>query len=135
MPFARLTLLPAPTQHQVDRLHMGLSSLIASVLRKRHDLTSVLVVTPAPLSWSINAVAVHVTAHLEVFVTAGTNTEAEKRDFIRSAMAALRQVVPGLAVATYVVVHELPGTDWGYDGQTQTDRAAKPPSGQSIPPI
>ncbi|MGV8989459.1 MAG: tautomerase family protein [Cypionkella sp.] len=68
-------------------------------------------------------------AHLEVFVTAGTNTEDEKRQFIRSAMAALRKVVPGLAEATYVVVHELPGTDWGCDGQTQTARATNPQKG------
>ncbi|MEO8242440.1 MAG: hypothetical protein ABI832_09000 [bacterium] len=131
MPFARLSLVPAPAQHAIDRLQTDLSDLIASILRKRHDLTSVLVLAPAPSAWSIGAVAVHATAHLEVFVTAGTNSETEKRDFIRLAMATLRQVVPGLAEATYVVIHELPGTDWGYDGQTQTDRAAKPKVAQS----
>jgi 4-oxalocrotonate tautomerase len=129
MPFARLTLAPTPSQDQVVRLHTDLTALIASLLRKRHDLTSVLVETPGLSAWSIDALARGAAAHLEVFVTAGTNTEAEKREFIRSAMAAVRNVLPGLAEATYVVVHELAGTDWGYDGQTQTDRAAKPPKG------
>ncbi len=129
MPFARLTLVPAPSQDQIDSLHKDITGLIASVLRKRHDLTSVLVETPVPAAWSIDAMARGAAAHLEVFVTAGTNTEVEKRQFIRSAMDTLRNVVPGLPEATYVVVHELPGTDWGYDGQTQFERSASPQKG------
>jgi phenylpyruvate tautomerase PptA (4-oxalocrotonate tautomerase family) len=56
MPFARLTLAPVSTQDQVYRLHADLTDLIAKVLRKRHDLTSVLVETSVPRAWSINAV-------------------------------------------------------------------------------
>lgn len=51
-------------------------------------------------------------AHLEVCVTLGTNTEAEKRHFIGNAMRLLRHAVPSLATATYVVVKELSATDW-----------------------
>ena len=65
------------------------------------------------------------TALLEVQITAGTNTVAEKAAFVALAHAELqRQLRAGrpLAAATHVVVPELPATDWGYGGQTQAAR-------------
>ncbi len=123
MPFARLTLKSAPAPDLAHSLATGLTDLIARDLRKRHELTSVLVETPAACHWTIGATAKDTAAHLEVCVTTGTNSEEEKRIFVGSAMALLRRALPGLATATYVVVKELPACDWGFDGQTQADRA------------
>lgn len=58
-------------------------------------------------------------------MTAGTNSEEEKRAFVGNAMLLLRRTLPSLAAATYIVVKELPAINWGYDGQTQADRAEK----------
>lgn len=124
MPFARLTVIPAPDLG--PKLAADLTDLISHDLEKRHDLTSVLVETPGPGLWTIGAVPTAAAAHLEVWVTAGTNSESEKQQFVANAMALLRQALPGLARATYVVVTELPATNWGYDGRTQADRAQHP---------
>ena len=124
MPFARLTLIPTPSSETVQRLTDELTALIAKDLGKRYDLTAVLVETPEPARWTIAASAHEVAAHLEVCVTAGTNTDVEKAHFVRNAMQLLRQVMPTLASATYVVVQELPAANWGYDGETQAARAA-----------
>ena len=65
------------------------------------------------------------TAFLEISITAGTNTEAEKAAFIAAAFAELeRQLGDGkpLENASYVIVRELPASDWGYGGQTQAQR-------------
>ena len=123
MPFARLTLPTAPPPDTANRLAIVLTSVIAEYLGKRHELTSVLIETPASAHWTIGAENCEVAAHLEVCVTAGTNTEEEKRTFVRNAMALLRREWPTLAEATYVVVKELPAASWGYDGRTQADRA------------
>ncbi|MAZ82085.1 MAG: hypothetical protein CME90_00500 [Hoeflea sp.] len=123
MPFARLTLHPAQTPDTTSRLAADLTSAIAKDLGKRHELTSLLIETPASARWTIGAEDREVTAHLEVCVTAGTNSEEEKRIFVRNAMALLRRALPTLAEATYVVVTELPSVNWGYDGRTQADRA------------
>ena len=40
-------------------------------------------------------------------------------------MLVLQRSLPTLATATYIVVKELPAINWGYDGQSQADRARK----------
>ena len=122
MPFARLTISPALPPKATQGLLADLTGLIAADLGKRHDLTSVFLEVPAG-GWAIGAAEQTQAAHLEVCVTAGTNTAEEKRAFIAHAMQSLRREMPLLPLATYVVVRELPATDWGYDGQTQADRA------------
>lgn len=123
MPFARLTLTPAQSPQLAAKLAADLTDLIAQHLRKRHDLTSVLIAAPAGL-WSIGASPQPVAAHLEVTVTTGTNSGAEKQNFLSAAMGLLRSALPGLHVASYVVVTEVAASDWGYDGQSQAARAA-----------
>ena len=123
MPFARLTLIPAQPAETTQRIAADLTDLIARDLGKRRDLTSVLIETPGPYQWTIGANACKSAAHLEVCVTFGTNSADEKQGFVKSAMALLRRELPEIADATYVIIKELPGGDWGYDGRTQADRA------------
>lgn len=123
MPFARLTLTSIPTLDQANHLATELTGLIAHDLGKRQELTSILVETSGIFHWAIGAEGRLTAAHLEVCVTAGTNSEQEKRAFIANAMTILRTVLPGLNPATYVVIRELLATDWGYDGRTQADRS------------
>ena len=123
MPFARLTLVPAVPETDARTLAAALTDLIAKDLDKRRDLTSMLIEMPQNVIWSIGAEPVEATAHLEVCVTAGTNSEAQKRSFIANAMAALRPAVPGLSATTYIIIREMPASAWGYDGRTQADRA------------
>ena len=65
------------------------------------------------------------TALLEISITQGTNTAEEKEAFIAQTWRELeRQLGAGqpLEPASYVIVREVPGTDWGYGGQTQAGR-------------
>lgn len=63
------------------------------------------------------------TASLEVFITAGTNSEAEQAAFISAAVHLIHQVT-GQRPETplYVVLHNINATHWGYDGRTQQSR-------------
>ncbi|MDQ0422583.1 4-oxalocrotonate tautomerase [Peteryoungia aggregata LMG 23059] len=123
MPFARLTYHPPHPDREQD-LARAVTDLVANDLAKRHDLTSVQIEATPAQTWTIGGEPQAAAAHLEVFVTAGTNTVDQKRQFLKRAMALLRAEWPELPAATYVVVHELPATDWGYDGRSQADRAA-----------
>ncbi len=123
MPFARLTTIPTLTPEVANQIAVDLTELIASGLGKKHELTSVLVGNPNEGVWTIGATTQETCAHLEVYVTTGTNSEDEKRTFVANAMSLLRQAAPDLSVATYVVIAELPASNWGYDGVTQADRA------------
>ena len=65
------------------------------------------------------------TAWLEISITAGTNSEAQKARFIQAAFDELQRLLApggGFEVASYVTVRELPATDWGYGGRTQRAR-------------
>lgn len=126
MPFIHVRTTTPPTAEQTARITQDITRLMASTLRKKAELTAVLVEpTASGASWGIGGEAVAVAAHIDATVTAGTNTKDEKAEFISQAHAMLRGALgDGLPVATYVIVTEVPGENWGYAGQTQASRAA-----------
>ncbi len=127
MPFVNIKVAgPTLAPEQVQRLQREATRLMADVMRKKHDLTAVLVEQVDGPRWTIGAAPVRAAAHLDVKVTAGTNTADEKRRFVAEVMQLLRSVIgPALDPVCYVVVHEVAADAWGYDGRTQADRAAQ----------
>jgi len=125
MPTLQLKLtpvLPAPAQ---AALAAELTQLTATVLGKRPEVTAVLL-EPVP-QWFIGGVPVtQATAWLAISITAGTNTAEQKEAFVAQAYALLQRHLGSLAPASYVIVHELPASDWGYGGQTQAARHSRP---------
>jgi len=126
MPFLRLTLdreLPAADR---TRLAVVLTELTAAVLGKNYSLTALAIDVVPASHWTIAAESLAerraASAHLDVKVTAGTNTAQEKAAFIEGAHAALESVLGALAPATYIVIDELPADAWGYSGRTQAAR-------------
>ncbi len=124
MPFVRMTVSgPALAPTQVSLLHTEMTELMASILGKRSDLTSVLVEQPAMAGWAIGGTPARVAAHVDATITAGTNSSEQKARFIDKTMRLLRSVLgPDLHSATYVVVTEVAANSWGYDGRTQESR-------------
>ena len=114
MPFVRITVSgPALSPKQVRLLHIEITQLMASVLGKRADLTSVLVEQPATADWAIGGTPVRIAVHLEATITAGTNSPEQKARFIEKAMGLLTSVLGSeLNPATYIVVNEVPANAW-----------------------
>lgn len=125
MPFVNIKVAgPVLTQDQVRHLQEGATTLMADVMRKKRELTAVLVEQVPISGWSLGANSIGMAAHLEAKVTQGTNTTDEKARFVGEAMSLLRSVLgPDLNPVSYVIVHEVPADGWGYDGRTQADRA------------
>lgn len=130
MPTLQLKLCPAAevplaTAAQAT-LAAELTQLTAEVLGKRPEVTAVMVALLPPAQWLVGGAPVpQATAWLEICITAGTNTATEKAAFIEQAHALLQRHLGALAPASYVIVHELPATDWGYGGRTQAARQAQ----------
>ena len=126
MPTLNLKIAPLQNPEQYARLARALTALTAEHLGKRPEVTALVVQDLPAAQWFIAGREVRrPTALLEIDITAGTNTQAEKAAFIEAAHAELRsQLGAGgeLEAASYVIVHELPATDWGYDGRTQRAR-------------
>lgn len=128
MPTLTLKLAAAHDPERDQALAAALTSIATATLGKRAEVTAVLMEDLPAARWFVGAQAVQrPTALLEISITEGSNTAAQKAAFIEAAFAELQsQLAPGSALeeASYVIVREVPATDWGYGGKTQQARQA-----------
>lgn len=126
MPTLNLRIAPLQNPERYAALARALTRITSEQLGKRADVTAVMIDDMPAARWYVGGRDVqHPTAMLEISITQGTNTAAEKKAFIEAAFAELqRQLAAGGALeeASYVIVRELPASDWGYDGVTQLER-------------
>lgn len=132
MPTLQLKVAPLLNPEQYRALAHALTRLTAQHLGKREEVTAVVIDDLPTVRWYVGGRDVErATALLEITITAGTNTVAQKQAFVAAAFAELeRQLGYGqpLEDASYVTVREVPATDWGYGGQTQAARRQKAPA-------
>jgi 4-oxalocrotonate tautomerase len=138
MPTLRLQIAPLQNPERYAALGAALTRITAQVLHKRPEVTVVTIDDlPAARYLVGGRAAEQPLACLEISVTAGTNTADEKRQFIQQAHAELhRQLSAGATLlheASYVIVRELPASDWGYGGHTQAHRQAQRALNQAAP--
>lgn len=128
MPTLHLKVSPLQNPPRYRTLAAALTRLSAEHLGKHAEVTAVMIEDLPAARWYVGGQDVQrPTAFLEISITQGTNTAPEKAAFIAAAYTELQaQLGAGqlLEPASYVVVRELPGTDWGYGGQTQAARHA-----------
>lgn len=126
MPTLVLKVAPLQNPERYRQLAQALTDLTVQWLGKRREVTAVVIDDLPAARWHIGGEpAEHATALLEISITAGTNTAQQKAAFIEAAFAELQRQLAGggaLAEASYVIVRELPASDWGYGGCTQLER-------------
>ena len=126
MPTLVLKIVPLHNPERYRALALALTDLTVQCLGKRREVTAVVIDDLPAARWHIGGDPVDLpTALLEISITQGMNTAEQKAAFIAAAFAELQhQLAAGgeLAPASYVVVRELPATDWGYGGHTQQAR-------------
>ena len=125
MPLINITLAGASlAPSTIQHLQQETTRLMQSILRKEAALTVVSITQLPAGAFSANGQAVAAAASLQAMITAGTNSAAEKADFIFAAKSLLTVAIGQTAAPIYVALHELPAESWGYDGQTQAARKA-----------
>lgn len=126
MPTLQLKVSPPQTPERCQQLAAALTQLTAHTLGKRADVTAVTITELPATQWFVGGQQVsQPTAMLDIAITQGTNTAAQKAAFIAAVFAELQhQLAPTSALheASYVTVREVPGSDWGYGGVTQAGR-------------
>lgn len=124
MPYLKLA-YASPAAVATADLAATLTALTVELLGKKRELT-VVAIEPLPVeAWFVGGTALGAGesgAVLEIRITEGTNTKAQKAAFIRAAFDALASALPGLHPASYVTIHEPPADAWGYSGETQEYR-------------
>lgn len=126
MPTLVLKVAPLQNPPRYQQLAQALTRLSTLHLHKRAEVTAVVIEDLPAARWFVGSQPLQrPTALLEISITAGTNTAAEKEAFIAAAYAELaQQLGEGLPLedASYVIVREIPAGDWGYGGVTQAAR-------------
>ena len=126
MPTLNLKVAPLLNPPQYRALANALTRLTVLHLGKREAVTAVVIDDLPAARWYIGGRSVErATALLEISITSGSNTTAQKDAFIASAFAELQdQLGNGQALeeASYVIVREVAATDWGYAGISQAAR-------------
>ena len=140
MPTLQLKISPPQDPGRCQVLASALSALSTRLLGKRQEVTAVMVEALPAARWFVDGRPVQgPTALLEISITQGSNTAGEKSAFIEAAFHELQrqlgEVTGGLEPASYVMVRELPATDWGYGGITQlARRGMREPATPSLAP-
>jgi len=126
MPYLNLKLSGPPSTETARLLAATLADLTTDVLGKKREVTSVGVEFVSAEHWFVGGPAVAeqalATFYLEVKITAGTNTKDEKAAYLRLAFDALAERLGHVHPASYIVIHELGGDNWGFEGRTQEYR-------------
>ncbi|MBP5986850.1 MAG: tautomerase family protein [Azonexus sp.] len=131
MPFLHLQFGQTISSAQKRSLARRSTDLIAAILHKRAEVTAVRIDCIADDGWHLagEPVADGLTpAHSTLYITAGTNTPAEKAEIIVALHRLLADTCGPLPEASYLVIHEMPAGNWGYDGQTQAARQQARPA-------
>ena len=128
MPFINIAVAGSPlSSAQKQQLFDETTRLMGEVMRKNPNLTAVRIDQLDGDDWAIGRKTAttrgQTAVHMDIKVTAGTNTDEEKEEMIRRGMEMLKHTVGMLPEASYIVIHELDAAAWGYDGRTQGSRA------------
>ena len=126
MPILNVKLRATPSSETSFRIASTLTDLTVEILKKKRDLTAVAIEYVAATDWFIAGTALagqqFSTFHLDIKVTEGTNTKDEKALYVSRVFAAVGGIIGPLAPASYIVVHDVRGDSWGYQGETQEYR-------------
>lgn len=123
MPYVQIRLLGQQAPN-TSRLGEEATRLMAEVLRKRREVTVVEVVNTQNAWHAGGKQIAGPAAYVDVKITQGTNSEQDKARLLAEFQALLERELGPLAAPAYVVIHEIPATDWGYGGQPQASRLA-----------
>lgn len=126
MPYLNVKLCATPAAEITAAIALQLTELTATVLHKKRELTAVSVEYIPPGQWFIGGDTLdgqnRPTFFLDVKVTQGTNSEEEKAAYIAQVFAAVEALLGEIHPTSYIVIHEVRGDAWGYQGQTQAFR-------------
>ncbi len=136
MPFININLsreLPEKIQSQLVE---GVTQIMKSTLGKKAELTATTITTTKHDKWFIHCDQLaninENSAQVIARISENTNTEEEKARAIEQLYDLLDRLCGPISETSYIMLDEVPMTDWGYGGQTQENRRIKRTTDGSI---
>mgnify|MGYP000203371006 FL=1 len=95
-----------------------------NILNKKPEVTSVLVEFVPFDTWNINKDNLK-TFNVDIKITKGTNTKNQKAEYIKETYLNLKEILGDITPASYIIIDEIEGDSWGFEGLTQEYRYIK----------
>ena len=93
------------------------TALMTRVMKKKSERVSVQISLEAPHLWAVGRKKVAemsgCAVRMNIDITEGTNSIAEKEDMVAASTEMLDQVLHINPDATYIIINEIPGVSWG----------------------
>jgi 4-oxalocrotonate tautomerase len=124
MPYISVKVLGGKSAEKAASIARLVTDHTASVLLKKRELTAVSVEFLEPSQWFVGGTACEAksTFFLEIKVTEGTNTKDQKASYVSQVFKSMEEVLGKLHPASYIVIQDVRGDSWGYEGLTQEYR-------------
>jgi 4-oxalocrotonate tautomerase len=126
MPFLNVLVAAPASAGLTAKIAAALQELTRLHLKKDPALMAIAVQFVAPEQWFVGGsslAAQHKASFwLDIKVTDATNTKGEMAAYIAAVYAAFGELIGPLHHESYVLVHPVPASAYGYGGQTQERR-------------
>jgi len=129
MPFLNVKISGDESPDTSKQVAEVLGTLTAKILGKKRELTSIAVEQVAGNQWFVGGTPISSqevkTFYLEIKITEGTNSKDEKAAYLKEVWPAMETILGKLHPASYIVITDVSGDSWGYEGATQEFRYIK----------
>jgi len=133
MPYINIRVGTRLTDQQRAELAGRTTDAMNTIMGKKRVVTVVHIDESVAQNWSVNGRSLTPVdarpAYVDIKITEGTNNAAQKSEMIRTTAQMLKDVLGAVQEAAYVVIDDVAGDSWGYNGRTQADRARERSSG------
>lgn len=126
MPYLNVRIAMEKSSSIADKITSSLLTHTTEILGKKPEVTSIEVDFVNPDLWFIGGSRVSeqntITFYLNIKVTDGTNTKAEKARYIKEVFSDFESILGAIAPASYILVDDIRADSWGFQGKTQEYR-------------
>jgi len=126
MPYLNIKVSIPESTESAEKIVAILMKHTSDILGKKPDVTSIEIDFIDPDKWFVGGVRVSeqkaVTFYLDIKITDGTNTKAEKANYVNKVFADLDALFGPITPASYIVIHAVRADAWGFKGRTQEFR-------------
>lgn len=126
MPIIQVKLSAERSPQMTAAISETLLELTSRILRKKRELTAITLDYVSPDDWVVGgrtlAAQGRHSVYFDIRVVDETNTKAEKAQYIAECFAAFERLLGNLHEESYIHVHDVRPTAYGYGGRTQEYR-------------
>ncbi len=126
MPYLNVRISTPPSQRVAKEVSESLLAHTSEILGKNPELTSISVDFVDPEFWFVGGQNIKqldaVTFYLDIKITDGTNTKAQKANYIKAVFTDMEAILGPIKPASYIVIHDVGADSWGFQGNTQEYR-------------